>query len=165
MLCQALRCKNSSSKTPCTKNINGRPIIKLLCLVLWRIVIIVKYIPNAPPIADRVKRVFSLMRHKFLWALILSTMQTIIDIRLISKIYVSRYLILYHQLYFTQIIPLFQSVFLALLLFFFRALIYTTAKYQAYRLPAFGCIRDSRSYQNASPLFVARAEVARKQNH
>ena len=112
MLCQALRCKKSSNNVPWIKNINGSATIKLLCFVLWRIIIIVKYIPNAPPIAEREKRVFSLMRHLPRCAFILSAIQTIIATILIRQIYISRYLMLYHQIYFTQVIPLFQSVFL-----------------------------------------------------
>ena len=59
----------------CNKIIRGNPIINLLCLVLWRIIFIVKYIKMLPPITLIIINVFSLILLPSYLALILSKIQ------------------------------------------------------------------------------------------
>ena len=59
----------------CNKIIRGNPIINLLCLVLWRIIFIVKYIKMLPPITLIIINVFSLILLPSYLALILSNIQ------------------------------------------------------------------------------------------
>ena len=71
------------SKDICSVIISGRVSINFRCLVLCLIVSIVIYINVAPPKSERRKSVFSGILRLLFMAADLSTLQTIIDKRLI----------------------------------------------------------------------------------
>lgn len=66
---------------------SGMPIINLICLVLWRIMSIVKSIDAEPPREARRIRFFSGIRLAFLFAFILSMSVTTAEISEIAAIY------------------------------------------------------------------------------
>lgn len=83
---------------------SGKPIIKRLWRVLWRIKRIVIYKDSAPPNIDSKNSVFSGMRHLLFAAQYLSIAHTNTDTALITAKYITAYSnsIKNHRIYFIK---------------------------------------------------------------
>ena len=75
--------------------ISGMPIIKTVCLVLWRNVCIPAIEPADPPMAAMRKRVFSGIRHLWCLALYLSMPILAKPARFMIIRYITKYFIVY----------------------------------------------------------------------